>query len=91
MRVLDVTTRKFQVFYDKTSLEDIMSQLNLQDPEDAPSYIENERLRLRNEISIINHFSNKGFTHIFVREGWIGIETINNHLHTLNANLKAIQ
>ena len=91
MKVLTVTTRKFQVRYDNTPLEDIMSLLNLQDPEDAPTYIENERLRLRNEISIINHFSNKGFTHIFVREGWIGIETINNHLQTLNANLKAIQ
>jgi hypothetical protein len=91
MKVLTVTTRKFQAFYDNTPLEDIMSLLNLQDPEDAPSYIENERLRLRNEISIINHFSNKGFTHIFVREGWIGIETINNHLQTLKANLKAIQ
>ena len=91
MKVLTVNTRKFQVSYDNTPLEDIMSLLNLQDPEDAPSYIENERIRLRNEISIINHFSNKGFTHIFVREGWIGIETINNHLQTLEANLKAIQ
>ena len=91
MRILNVTTRKSQVLYDKTPLEDIMSQLNLQDPKDAPSYIENARLRLHNEIYIINHFSNKGFTHIFVRQGWVGIETINNHLHTLIANLKAIQ
>ena len=91
MKVLTVTTRKFQVRYDNTPLEDIMSLLNLRDPEDAPSFYENEIMRLSNEIAILNHFRSQSFTHIVDQEniGWV--EPIEERLLDLHADLKEIK
>ena len=91
MKLLTVTTKKFQVFYDKTSLEDIMSLLNLCDPEDAPSFYENEIMRLSNEIAILDHFRSQNFTHILDQENIGGTEPIEERLLDLHADLKEIK
>jgi len=68
MKLLEVQTLKFYTTYNGKSEYQLLEELNLPDPEDAPTFEECDAQQHRNVKAILDHYRSLGFTHLHDHE-----------------------
>ena len=89
MVILNVTTdaNTFEVAYNNISEHVLTQELNLQ-PTTFPAVSQDQEvIALQNEMKILNHFSNLGFTHIKDQQSSLNTYPIDDHIYFIKQHL----
>lgn len=89
MVILNVTTdsKTFEVSYNNISEHVLAQELNLQ-PTTFPAVSQDQEvIALQNEMKILNHFSNLGFTHINDPQSSLKPYPIDDHIYYIKQHL----
>lgn len=68
MKLLEVRTLKYYTTYNNKSEHQLLEELNLPDPDDAPTIEECNAQQRHNVRAILNHYRSLGYTHLLDHE-----------------------